>query len=74
MERLWSRAGATGGNRWKMRRPRKRLKHSKIVAVGCDPDRRDDTWPLLATSPRMRSRDRDRAIFTLLSARCSGSP
>jgi hypothetical protein len=108
MERLSSRPGATGGNRWQMRRPRKRLKHSKTVAVSCDrlrpgphgkeampggwaggprsrtpartlapppcrgavgrgrdvalwpalaivdridPDRRDDTWPLLATNP-----------------------
>jgi hypothetical protein len=39
-----------------------------------DPDRRDDTWPLLATNPRMRSRDRDPPIFTRLSARRSGSP
>jgi hypothetical protein len=26
MERLWSRAVATGGNRWQMRRPEKRLR------------------------------------------------
>src|SRR5919198_1504948 len=36
MERLWSRAVATGGNRWQMRRRRKRPKEAKTVAVGCD--------------------------------------
>src|SRR6266511_4374982 len=35
MERLWSLAGATGRNRWQMRRPRKRQKQAKTVAVGC---------------------------------------
>ena len=28
MEHLWSQAGATGGNRWRMRRARKRLKQA----------------------------------------------
>jgi hypothetical protein len=28
MERLWSPAGATGGNRWQIERPRKRLKYA----------------------------------------------
>jgi hypothetical protein len=28
MERLWSQAGATSGNRWQMRGPRKRLKQA----------------------------------------------
>src|SRR5438046_10756891 len=28
MEHLWSPAGATGGNRWQMGRPRKRLKQA----------------------------------------------
>src|SRR6266511_5564558 len=37
MERIWSPAGATSGNRWQMNRPRKRLKQAKTVAVGCDP-------------------------------------
>jgi len=36
VERLWSRAVATGGNRWQMGRRRKRLKQAKTVAVGCD--------------------------------------
>ena len=36
MEPLWSPAVATGGNRWQMRRPRKRLKEPKTLAVGCD--------------------------------------
>ncbi len=35
MERLWSLAGATGRNRWQMRRPRKLQKQAKTVAVGC---------------------------------------
>lgn len=35
MERLWSRAGATSGNRWQMERRRKRLRQAKTVAVGC---------------------------------------
>ena len=37
MEHLWSRAVATGGNRWQMRQPRNRLRHAKTVAVGCGP-------------------------------------
>jgi len=36
MEHLWSQADATGGNRWQMRRARKRLKQAETVAVGCD--------------------------------------
>src|SRR5215207_7342437 len=36
MERLWSLAGATSGNRWQMNRPRKRLRQAKTVAVVCD--------------------------------------
>ena len=36
MERLWSPAVATGGNRWQIERPRKRLKQAKPVADGCD--------------------------------------
>ena len=36
MERLWSRAVATGGNRWQIERPRKRLKQAKTVADRCD--------------------------------------
>jgi hypothetical protein len=36
MEHLWSRAVATGGKRWQMGRPRKRLGQAKTVAVGCD--------------------------------------
>jgi hypothetical protein len=36
MERLWSLAGATSGNRWQMRRSRKRLKKAETVAGGCD--------------------------------------
>jgi hypothetical protein len=36
MERLWSRGGATGGNRSQMGKPRKRLEQAKTVAVGCD--------------------------------------
>ncbi len=35
MERLWSLAGATSGNRWQMREPRKRQKQAKTVATGC---------------------------------------
>src|SRR5919204_2823707 len=38
MEHLWSRAGATGGNRSQMGQPRKRLKHGKPllwVATSC---------------------------------------
>ena len=35
MEHLWSRAVATGGNRWQMGRPRKRLTEAQNVAVGC---------------------------------------
>jgi hypothetical protein len=36
MEHLWSPAVATGGNRWQMGRPSKRLKQANTVAVGCD--------------------------------------
>ena len=36
MEHLWSRAGATGGNRWQMEKPKKGLKEAKTVAMGCD--------------------------------------
>ena len=36
MERLWSPAVATSGNRWQMREPRKRLEQAKTVATGCD--------------------------------------
>ena len=36
MERLWSLAGATGGNWWQIGRPRKRQKQAKTVAVGFD--------------------------------------
>src|SRR5438105_2234822 len=36
MEHLWSQADASGGNRWQMRRARKRLKQAETVAVGCD--------------------------------------
>jgi len=28
-------SGRTGGNRWQMERPRKRLKRARTVAVGC---------------------------------------
>jgi hypothetical protein len=36
MERLWSLAVATSGNRSQMAKPRKRLRQAKTVAVGCD--------------------------------------
>jgi hypothetical protein len=36
MERLWSLAVATSGNRWQMGTPRKRLKQAETVAIGCD--------------------------------------
>jgi hypothetical protein len=36
MEPLWSRAGATGRNRWQIEGSPKRLKQAKTVAVGCD--------------------------------------
>src|SRR4029450_5708929 len=36
MERLWSLAVATGGNRWQMGTPRKRPKQAATVATGCD--------------------------------------
>ena len=36
MERLWSPAVATSGNRWQMREPRKRLEQAKTAATGCD--------------------------------------
>ncbi len=36
MERLWSRAVATGGNPWQMGEPPKRPKKAQTVAVGCD--------------------------------------
>ena len=36
MEHLWSRAVATGGNRWQTRRRRERPKQAKTVAMGCD--------------------------------------
>ena len=36
MERLWSLAGATSGNRWQIGRPRKRRNQAKTVAIGCD--------------------------------------
>jgi hypothetical protein len=36
MERLWSLAGATSGNRWQMPRRRKRRKQAETVALGCD--------------------------------------
>ena len=37
MERLWSLAVATSGNRRQIGRGRKRLRQPKAVAVGCDP-------------------------------------
>src|SRR4029079_956909 len=39
MERLWSRAGATGGNRWQMGRPRKPLKQADPQPVATDGNR-----------------------------------
>jgi hypothetical protein len=36
MERLWSLAGATSGNRWQIGRPRKRRNQAKTVATSCD--------------------------------------
>jgi hypothetical protein len=36
MERLWSLAVATSGNRWQIGRPRKRRNQAKTVATGCD--------------------------------------
>ena len=36
MERLWSQAVATGGNRWQIRHRRKPRNQAKTVAVGCD--------------------------------------
>jgi hypothetical protein len=36
MERLWSLAGATSGNRWQITLRRRGLKQAKTVAVGCD--------------------------------------
>jgi hypothetical protein len=36
MEHLWSRAGATGGNRSQMGGASKRVEQAKTVAVGCD--------------------------------------
>jgi len=36
MERLWSLAVATSGNRWQMHEPRNRLQQAKTVATGCD--------------------------------------
>jgi hypothetical protein len=36
MERLWSRAVATGGKAWQTATPRKRLEQAKTVATGCD--------------------------------------
>jgi hypothetical protein len=35
MEHLWSRAGATGGNRSQMGWQQERLEQAKTVAVGC---------------------------------------
>ena len=35
MERLWSLAGATSGNRWQIGRPRKRRNQAEPVATGC---------------------------------------
>src|SRR3989442_11733137 len=42
LERLWSRADAACGNRWQMRRPRKRLEQAKPlpwIATGCRSER-----------------------------------
>ncbi len=36
MERLWSLAVATSGNRWQMQEARKPPKQAKTVAAGCD--------------------------------------
>ncbi len=36
MERLWSLAGATGGNRWQIGSAQTRPKQAKTVAAGCD--------------------------------------
>jgi hypothetical protein len=36
MEHLWSSAVATGGKRWKLGRPPRRLRQAITVAVGCD--------------------------------------
>ena len=36
MERLWSLAVATSGNRWQMRTPREWLKQAGTAATGCD--------------------------------------
>jgi hypothetical protein len=36
MERLWSLAVATSGNRWQMQEARKTQRQAKTVATGCD--------------------------------------
>jgi hypothetical protein len=36
MEQLWSRAVATGGNQWQIRRSQERLSEAETLAVGCD--------------------------------------
>jgi hypothetical protein len=41
MERLWSLAVATSGNRWQIGRLRKRRNQAKTVATGCDQLPRD---------------------------------
>jgi len=39
MEHLWSPAGATGGNRWQMGHPRKRLKQADRQPMATDGNR-----------------------------------
>ena len=56
MERLWSRAVATSGNRSQMERPRKRLNQPKTVAVGCDRSPRECHGKEGSTSERTASR------------------
>jgi hypothetical protein len=62
MERLWSRAVATGGNRSQMGPPRKRLKEARTVAVGCDRLPRDGKEGVDGSSPSEGS-----AKFLLIS-------
>ena len=57
MERLWSLAGATSGNRWQMRKPWKRLKQAETVAVDYDqlPQNLDGKEGVDGSSPSERS-------------------
>jgi hypothetical protein len=70
MERLWSLAGATSGNRWQIGRPRKRRKQAKTVATGCDqlPQNLDGKEGVDGSSPSEGLHERPANGYVMLPA------